>query len=241
MDKKNVKSILMTLRNSENQEIVNNFLGEIDLISDEDLKNAVKKVGDTEESVRNFFIKGISKKMNNRQHHGEQHISINDMFSYGISGNSIHLHVPVDLHQIMEEKGVDGMLEIVNMNMLDAIDRIKRMKDDGYYKFQGKDCIYMISPALIRKELKILSEALDFEVMHYKKKDLRDADLVEGNPEAQLAVRIFGNDKNVGTARIGFDTVDSKQWQEKKQQYVKSLAEKGISLDEGKSEKGKNI
>lgn len=34
--------------------------------------------------------------------------------------------------------------------------------------------------------------------------------------EAQLAVHIFGKDKDIGTASIGFDIIDSEVWQGKK-------------------------
>ena len=41
---------------------------------------------------------------------------------------------------------------------MDAIEKIRKLKNDGYYKFKDTDTIYMLSPALISNELKILED-----------------------------------------------------------------------------------
>ena len=67
------------------------------------------------------------------------------------------------------------------------------------------------------------------------KKDLKDDKYIEQNPEAKLAKVIFGDSKNVGTAKIGMNVVNSKKWQEKMQKTVKKFNEKGIVLEDSKS------
>lgn len=231
MNKKDIKAILMSMRTSENDEIVNKILGKIDMMDDIALKRAVKQVGETEEAVKKFLEKKLSEKQNNNS---QEHISINEMFSYGISGNCIHLHLPSDLHQLIFKKGLSKTIDTVNLYLLDAIDRIKALKDEGYYKFIEKDSIYMISPILFEREMKFL-DSLDFETKIYKKKELSNDEYIKENPEAMLAISIFGKTQNVGRAKIKFNKIDSKEWQEKKQEVVKNFESKGITLVENKS------
>lgn len=231
MNKKDIKAILMSMRTSENDAMINKLLGKIDMIDDIVLQNAVEQVGGTKEDVRAFWEKKISGK---RYEKTEKHIPINDMFFYGISENNIHLHLPVDLHQMISQKGISRTIDIVNLYLLDAIDRLKALKDEGYYKFQGKTGIYMISPLLAGRERKFL-EDLDFSTRIYKKKELNNEEFLKENIEAKLATDVFGKGKQVGVASIKFDTISSEEWQEKKQQVIKDLESKGITLNEKKS------
>ena len=231
MNKKDIKAILMSMRTSENDAMINKLLGKIDMIDDIVLQNAVEQVGGTKEDVRAFLEKKISGK---RYDKTEKHIPINDMFFYGISENNIHLHLPVDLHQMISQKGISRTIDIVNLYLLDAMDRLKALKDEGYYKFQGKTGIYMISPLLAGRERKFL-EDLDFSTRIYKKKELNNEEFLKENIEAKLATDVFGKGKQVGVASIKFDTISSKEWQEKKQQVIKDLESKGITLNEKKS------
>ena len=231
MNKKDIKMILMSMRTSENEKIINNLLGKVDMMDDRSLQNAVEQVGGTKEDVRAFLEKKISGK---RYDKTEKHIPINDMFFYGISENNIHLHLPVDLHQMISQKGISRTIDTVNLYLLDAIDRLKALMDDGYYKFQEKNGIYMISPLLTGRERKFL-EALEFSTRIYKKKELNNEEFLKENIEAKLATDVFGKGKQVGVASIKFDTISSKEWQEKKQQVIKDLESKGITLNEKKS------
>lgn len=226
MKKQEIKNILISMRTQENEEIVNNLLGRIDLMDEKEIKTTLEKVGDNEESIRKFFQSKLSK-----QHHNNDKYPINDMFTYGVSGNCIHLHLPGDLHQMLAERGITGTINTVNLYLLDAIEKIKKLREDGFYKFQEKDSIYMISPILAGREMKFL-DSMDFETQFYRKKDLNDEKFLEEHKEARLATKIFGKHQNVGTASIGFDIISSKEWQDKKNQKVQEFAKKGIKLQE---------
>lgn len=139
--------------------------------------------------------------------------------------------MPVDLHQMISERGISKTVDTVNLFLLDAIERIRRLQSDGYLKFKEKDSIYMISPILVGRELKFLN-GLDFTTQTYKKKDLQNSEFVSQNPEAQLATHIFGTDKTIGTAKISMDIINSSEWQEKRNLQVKEFEKKGIVIDE---------
>ena len=231
MNKKDIKDILMSIRTSENDEIVNRLLGKIDMMDDIALQAAVEQVGNSEEAVKKFFEKKITERQN---HNTQEHTTINEMFSYGISNRCIHLHLPTDLHQMISKKGISGTIDTVNLYLLDAIDRIKTLKDEGYHKFQERDSIYMISPILLGREMKFL-DGLDFETRIYRKKELNNDQFIHENSEAMLATHIFGKGKNVGTAKIKFGTISSKEWQEKQKEVVKGFESKGITLNDNKN------
>ena len=228
MKKQEIKNILMSMRTQENDTLINNLLGKIDMMDEKSFQTALEKVGNNEEGVRKFFESKLSERHHNQS---EEKFPINDMFTYGISGNCIHLHLPGDLHQMLAKKGLSGTINTVNLQLLDAIDKIKQLRDNGFYRFQGKDSIHMISPILIGREMKFL-DSMDFQTQLYRKKDLNDDKFIEEHTEARLATQIFGKDKNVGTASIKFETISSKEWQEKKREKIQEFAKKGITLQE---------
>lgn len=82
-------------------------------------------------------------------------------------------------------------------------------------------------------QIKFLEE-LDFTTHSYSKKQLNDDGFVQANPEAELATQIFGKGKNVGNASIGFDVINSKEWQDKKKEVIEKLKTRGISIDTNK-------
>ena len=233
MTKKDIKRILMGMRTHENEDVVNNLLGKIDRLEEEKLQAMIAQIGDNEENIREYIKRKITEKNNNRH---EEHTPINAMFTYGISGSCIHLHMPVNLREMMSGKGITKTVDTVNLYLLDAIEKIRMLQNDGYFKFKGIESIYMISPILLKKEIEFLN-GLDFETHSYKKKQLQSEEFVEGNPEAQLAVNIFGRDRNVGTARIGLDTINSQEWQRKRIQTVEDFKTQGIELSEGEARK----
>ena len=235
MNKVEIKKILLSMRTAENENIVNNLLGKIDLLTDEKLAFMVDQIGDSEENIRSYLQRRIAE--NQKEHH-EEHIHINEMFTYGLTNKSIHLHMPIDLHQMISENGLSKTMDIVNLQLLDAIERIRKLQNEGYYKFLDKDNIYMISPLLVGRELKFLSD-LDFKTQMYKRKELQDEEFIKEHPEAMLAINIFGKENRIGTATIGLDVINSEEWQEKKESTVKSFEENGIKLKTEEKEKSK--
>lgn len=233
MNKKEIKGILISMRTPANESLVNKLLSKIDLIPEDKLLDMAREVGDNEESIRKYFEEKISERQNHRH---EEHTPINKMFTYGVAGKSVHLHMPVDLHEMMSKIGLKKTFDTVNLQLLDAIEKVRAMQKDGFYKLKDIDSIYMISPILVGREMKFL-EGLDFETQTYRKKELQDAEFVRNHPEARLATHIFGNDKNVGTARISLDKLNSEEWQEKRKKKVKEYAEKGITLSDTEQSK----
>lgn len=134
---------------------------------------------------------------------------------------------------MIQEKGLHQTRDITNLKLLDAIDKIKNLKENGFHRFDAVDNIYMESPALITSELGFL-ESLDFETKRFTRKDLMNEEIREKySKEIERFTQHFGTDvRSVGIARISLDRIFSKEWQDKKKQKVKEFAEKGIVLEQ---------
>lgn len=78
MNKLEIKNLLISMKNSENESKVNNFLGKIDLISDKELEAMISKIGNTEDSIKSY----LQSKLENTK---EEFTPINKMFSYGVN------------------------------------------------------------------------------------------------------------------------------------------------------------
>ena len=225
MKKEEIKKILMEMRTAENESQVNNMLGKIDLIPEEKLELMIIQIGDDEESIKKYLKGRLDEKQN------DEKFPINQMFEYGISETCVHLHMPVDLHSLIAKIGIKRTVDTVNLQLLDAIEKIKQLKNDVYYRVRDIDSIYMISPILIGREMKFLN-GLDFETQIYTKKDLQNEEFVNENQEAKLATNIFGNKQNVGVAKIDFETINSEKWNEKIEGILNKLKETAIEFGE---------
>ena len=66
---------------------------------------------------------------------------------------------------------------------------------------------------------------------------MQNKEFVADNLEAQRAVKIFGKDRKVGTAKIGLDVINSKEWQEKRKKKVEEFEKNGITLSRDEENK----
>lgn len=233
MGKQHIKAILISMRTHENESKVNFLLGQIDMMSETDITEYLAKIGNSEENIKSFFEKELQSPSIQTN---EEHTPINKMFTYGISEDSVHFHLPRDLHDVISSIGISKTFDTVNLHLLDAINRVKNLKDSGFHKLSNIDKIYMISPILFGKEAKFLKE-MGFQVNSYKKGQLQNDEFVNGHSEARLATRIFGNEQNIATAFIPFKTLNTPEWQAKYKAKIKEFHEKGIFLEQNEKEK----
>lgn len=62
MIKKDVKKILMSMRNIENEKQINNLLGQIDLLSEKEFQSLLAEVGNDEEDIRTHILNKLKEK-----------------------------------------------------------------------------------------------------------------------------------------------------------------------------------
>lgn len=227
MDKKIIDKILSDLRNETNGSAIDMLASRINGMSQEEIDLTVQKLGGSEEAVKKVLEEKINQMARREQMGHEPHKPINKLFSYGVSESTVHLHLPVMLQNI-RGKGISGKINTANRYLIDALDRVVKMKDSGDPRFKNVESVYMISPILMGRELEVL-EGLDFETESY---DLRHPETMGDREEAGFGKRLFPDAKSVGRARISIDRLKSKDWQDKRKDFVERLEEKGAVLEE---------
>lgn len=238
MKKKDVKKILFTLRTIENEQIVNRILGEIDMIPEKEFDDKLKNA--SEEQIKEYFEKKIEKKKNRRVF---PFIEINDFFEYGINDDCVTFHLPGDFHDMFQKLGTLKASATICKSLIDAAIKINNKKNTGDLELEKCSYMYMISPIFyapsfyprelrnntIRDYIKIetpifkLFNLMGLETTTYTRQELRNYDIVKNNTEAQVAIKHYGTDKDVGSAKISFEKFNSKEYQRKLKRVNKIL------------------
>lgn len=193
-----------------------------------------KVKNDSREEFRNQLR--VEDNKENKTNRDDKHTKINEMISYGFAGKCVHLHLPVDLKEDLHTLGVRQTIDKVNLYLVDAIEKINEQKKKGTKHFKNKNSIYMISPALIPTELKILEE-FGFTTKFFYKGDLQSNNFVKEDREAILARKIFGQHNNVGTANLEFKNIDTEKFKEAKKALVERCEKAGITIEKPEEDK----
>lgn len=109
-------------------------------------------------------------------------IPINDVFSYGIENQTVHIHIPYRIDKKIKEKGLKYTIEYINENLFDALQKLLEVskKNTEIRK------IFAVSPLLsqpiFRERLEVLgfkTEPADkkFEKFFQNKKNLTQASI----------------------------------------------------------------
>lgn len=230
MDRSDVKRILYSLKNNENSEAITSVIAKIDRLTDENISQILSQIGDSENDVRNYLQNVILEKIVKR-HTDDHNIPLNSYITYGKTGSTLHFHLPVNLHSSIQRNGISRTMDQVNLYLLDAIDKVADLRKRNDPSISEIDKLYMISPILIRSELKFLSE-LSFVTQTYSKKQLSDPEFLQNSSEATLATKLFGSKNIVSSATISLSTVLSQEWQKKKEEVKDKIHKKGIHITE---------
>lgn len=225
MNKNDVKKLLFSIRTSENTAEVNNILGKIDMMTDEEIENKTKNF--SKEQLEQFFKSKIENRNNSH------FTKVNDFFEYGISGGCVHLHLPGDFHSMFEKLGKVKASAAIAKNLIDAATKINNQRNSGDSRLANCTSLYMISPIFysptfypkilrnkdIRDNKKIetpifkIFKLMGLETNTYTREELQNSEFVQNNKEAKLAAKNFGTNKDVGAAILSFEKFNSKKFQ----------------------------
>lgn len=247
MNKKEVKKILFSIRNSENEAIVNNLLGAIDMKSNEEIEGMLNKIliefnmekGQEIEAIKQYIE--IKKEKQNRRVF--PFTKINDFFEYGINGGTVHFHLPGDFHSMFQKLGKVKASVAIGKSLIDAANKINNQRKMGDQDLEKCSSMYMISPIFysptfypkilrdknVRDNIKIetpifkIFKLMGLETATYTREELQNDDFVKNNKEAQLAVKNFGADRDVGAAILTFEKFNSEKFQRRLKRLDKFL------------------
>ncbi len=245
MNKKEAKQIIFSIRNSENEAIVNNLLGIIDTKSDKQIEAMVNKIrivfnkekGEEIEAIKQYIE--MEKEKQNRRN--EPFKKINDFFEYGINGDCVHFHLPGDFHSMFKKLGIVKAGAVIAQSLIDAASKINNQRNMGDQNLKKCTSMYMMSPIFyaptfypeslrnIRDKVKIetpifkIFKLMGLKTATYTAEELKDTDFVKNNKEAKNAVKNYGTDKDVGTAIISFEKFNSEKFQRRLKRLDKFL------------------
>ena len=229
MNRNDVKRILYLLKTAETQAVIESVLQKVDRLTDENISQILSQIGDSEQAVKNYLDNLILEQIV-KKHEDNHKIPLNKYITYGLTGSTIHLHLPIDLHDEIKQNGINRTIDKLNLYLLDAIDQLVRLKQENYHVLDNIDSLYMISSILLKRELSFL-QSLDFDTKTFSKKQLSDPNFLQNNSEAILATKLFGTSNNVSSAIISLDQVFSPEWQQKKEEAKSNIHKKGIFMD----------
>ena len=229
MNKKDIKKILLSLDNNDNTQAVIFLLGKLDMMSDEEIENKTKNF---DKSQSEEYIK---EKISAHSSRTSAFIKVNDFFEYGINGETVHLHLPGDFHNLFKNLGTIKASALIARSLIDATEKINEKKENGDKNLSKCSSIFMISPIfysptfypnvlrtkIVRDHINIetpifkIFKILGLKTTSYTKEQLQNSNFLNSNPEAQLAIKHFGNEKDVGAASLSFEKYNSEKFQRK--------------------------
>ena len=162
-------------------------------------------------------------------------IKVNNFFEYTISEEYVDLHLQGDFHDMFEELGKRKASAIIAKKLIEAVTIINNKRSMGDLKLKKCSSIHMRSPIFyaptfyfkslrnqhVRDKIKIESpictmfRLLGIKTDTYTIDELKNPKFVQQNKEAQIAVKDFGPNKDVGIVDLPFDKFNSKGFQEK--------------------------
>ena len=192
--------VLEGLMNNDNESKVKIYLEKIRQMTDEQWQQFLnsKSIDSIEE------IERIANELLARR--ADQEIKpLNDLISYGISGNTIHIHVvPDDLHSMLSSKGMQEGTRY----LIDALEQIKQLIQSEEYGYIEN--VFAVSP-IMRRPITDIFERLGFATKTKKMEE------VPNDEDLKYFYEMFkGKGKKLGRAILTREQLLSEEWEQLK-------------------------
>ena len=227
---------LNDFRTEENADRVEQYITVINGLDDKALEDKLKELKiRSVRDVKKFVTKNISREQQSN------FINLNDLVSYGVKDDTIHIHVvPPDVHSMMNRKG----MRTAEYKLIDALEQIQTMlKTDK--RFKRIKQVYAVSPIVagpvagIFNNLSFDVKSMLFEEAKKDKELSRFYKRFEGSRNGK-------DPKYFGSATLPKQVIFSKEWdalkaerkqaltdalQNNKQQTFASTLENGVNTE----------
>lgn len=159
MLKENIKRILMNIKNSNNESTINHILESIKKISEEDLKVILQKQNVTEQNIEQF-IKNKIKEQTEQENSSIKFTPVNQMFSYGRTGNTLHMHlIPKDLRPLKNKLGDEAFYDFYKEQLEDFLSKLQSI----FLEDITIQTLFAVSPIFFNKDITAVHEILGFD------------------------------------------------------------------------------
>lgn len=191
MKKNEIKEILMKMKTRENEESVNYLLGLLDIKSDEEIETLLTKHNIKEGNIADFFAAKIEK-LQTQQEQSEHFTSVNKMFCYGRTGNTMHMHlIPKDLRGLKTKLGDEAFYQYFKDQLEDFLSRMQ----DIFRNDSSVELLFAVSPIFFNPNISLVHEQLGFDKI--TEIDLENGDDQMSIEQKKKFLNMFGGKKRV--------------------------------------------
>lgn len=196
LEKQDMIEVLESYRNKENDEQIDRYIEKLKAMSDWEIEAFCKK------NHLNKKEDLISKINNLLKQEEQKFIPLNELISYGITKDTIHIHVvPKDARQYLTKDG----FKKAELFFIDAMEQI-RDKLLNEKALEHIRAIYAIS-GILKKPITRWFENLAFDVNSKKMEEART------DRELEQFCEMFKNHSHLGMAKIEKERLLSKEWE----------------------------
>ena len=159
MNKNNIKEMLIRMRTDDNESVVSYLLKSLDKVSDEELNLTFKQLNVSEENIDQYLMSLINRYKNQEENH-DKFINVNEMFSYGRTGDTIHMHIiPEDLRGLKKELGDEAFYALYKEQLEDFLSKLQIIfSEDPTIK-----SLFAVSPVFFNQNISLVHESLGFD------------------------------------------------------------------------------
>ncbi len=204
-----IVEILTNMTTEENKERIAELIEKIDRASDEELEKILK-----ERKIKSAkdVKKVVEGKGNNPRMAGQKFENLNDVVSFGITNETLHVHlIPKDAHHMLTREG----RKEAQIALIDAMEKIKA-KLVGDKKYGRIQHVYAVSPIMTGIVSRWFKE-LGFDV-----KTLPVEQAKEDTELAKFVGRFDGAQK-LGRANLPKEELMTEEWEQRKDELKAKL------------------
>ena len=159
MKKNIIKEILENMRTPKNESTITLLLKSLNETSDEEIEIKFKQLNISEKNLKQY-LENLIRKYNEQEENNETFININQLFCYGRTGNTLHMHlIPKDLRELKKELGDEEFYYYFKEQLEDFLSKIQAI-------FLGDDTIkslFAVSPIFYNYNIALIHECLGFD------------------------------------------------------------------------------
>ncbi|MEE3343487.1 MAG: hypothetical protein VZS44_05305 [Bacilli bacterium] len=159
MERKNIKRTLENMKTKENESAINHLLKSLDEISDEELKTKLNQLNISEENIEQYLSDLIRKSLI-QEDLSDKFININELFCYGRTKNTIHMHIiPKDLRGFKKEIGDKLFYYYYKEQLEDFLSRMQIIFSED----TTINSLFAVSPIFFNPNISSIHESLGFD------------------------------------------------------------------------------
>ncbi|MBR6614012.1 MAG: hypothetical protein IKK84_04520 [Clostridia bacterium] len=205
-----IVEILTNITTEDNKERIEELIGKIDKVSDEELEKILKERKIKSARDVRKVVEGKEKKPRMARHKFE---NLNDVVSFGITDETLHIHlIPKDASHMLTREG----RKEAQIALIDAMEKIKA-KLAGDKKYARIKHVYAVSPIMTGIVSRWFKE-LGFDV-----KTLPMEQAKEDKELSKFTGRFDGAQK-LGRANLPKDELMTEEWEHRKDEVKSKLS-----------------